>query len=59
MLDRLLTLAFALTGSRAVSELIGERRANARYRKARLAHIKAGGIVATYDSAEGSTSFFL
>lgn len=50
---------FALTGSRSISERIGELRACARYEARKASHIAAGGVVATYRSADSVTELFL
>lgn len=55
----LLSLIFNLTGNRAVSERIGALRQHARYLKARKAHLDAGGTVASYQSRDGTSEFFL
>jgi hypothetical protein len=49
MLNALLNFTFALTGSRAVSELIGKRRMMARWNAAQAAHLNAGGYVVTIE----------
>ena len=59
MFDRLLCLAFRVYPSRRLSDWISERRCNARYAAAKAAHIAAGGVVATYESDAGTSSFFL
>jgi hypothetical protein len=49
MVDSLLNFTFALTGSRAVSELIGKRRMMTRWNAAQAAHLNAGGYVVTIE----------
>jgi hypothetical protein len=58
-MDALLRLAFRLSGSRAVSDLISERRVNRRWAEARARHIAAGGVCMTLASDAGEQSFLL
>lgn len=59
MIDALLHIAFRLTGSRKVSEMISERRVNRRWNEMVARHIASGGVVATYRSDAGEQSFLL
>lgn len=49
MVNAILNFIFNLTGSRAVSELIGKRRMLARWNAAVAAHRAAGGYVVTIE----------
>lgn len=57
MVDTLLHLAFRLTRSRAISEMISERRCDRRWKAAKAAAIARGASVVTIASRDGSTSF--
>lgn len=58
-MDILLHLAFRLTGSRRVSEIISERRVERRWRETTRKHLAKGGVVASYRSNIGTQEFLL
>jgi hypothetical protein len=57
--DQFLKLVFRLTGSRAISDRISERRVERKWRETAARHVAAGGVVATYRSSDGEQSFLL
>ena len=59
MIDSALRLAYRLTGSRAVSEMISERRVNARWNAAKAAHIAHGGVCMSMQSDAGTQEILL
>lgn len=57
--DKLLQIAFRITGSRRVSEIISERRVERKWRETVAKHIAAGGVVGSYRSNAGTQEFLL
>lgn len=59
MIDKLLQIGFKLTGKRWFSDRISDRRVERRWREAAATHVAKGGVVATYKSTDGETSFLI
>ena len=58
-IDFALRITYRLTGSRAVSEMISERRVNARWNAAKAAHITKGGVCMSMQSDAGTQEILL
>lgn len=58
-MDILLQIAFRITGSRRVSEIISERRVERRWRETARKHLAKGGVVASYRSNNGTQEILL
>ena len=57
MVNVVLQALFNLTGSRAISGLIGERRANQRWKARVAAHVAGGGSVVTVSGPGGEATY--